>query len=60
MGKKYASKSKKHYILESYKPEEIKCLNLLLKLLEDTIKYNSRVILLYGNHDIIKLYKTLN
>ena len=60
MGKKHASKSKGYFLLNSYKPEEIKCVKLLLKLSDEAIKYNSRIILLYGNHDIMELYNTIN
>ncbi len=60
MGQKHASKRKGHFLLNSYKPDEINCIKLLLKLSDEALKYNSRSILLYGNHDIMELYKTLN
>ena len=47
MGKKHANKSKGHFLSASYKPEEIKCVKLLLQLSDEAIKYNSRVILLF-------------
>ena len=48
----YHDFSHKHVISKTYIPKEIKIIKFLLKLSEEALQYNSRIILLYGNHEI--------
>ena len=44
----------------SFKAEDFKIINLLLKLDEEANKYKSKIILLYGNHDMYNLIRLLD
>ena len=43
-----------------YTSQDFKIIKLLLDLNDEAIKYNSRIILLYGNHEIFNLFKLLD
>ena len=59
MGRKDPEKEN-HVLSETYKSNEIEIIKLLLKLSDEAIKYKSRIILLYGNHDIRELFNTID
>ena len=51
---------KDHTIADTYEPKEIKIIKLLSKLADEALQYNSRIILLYGNHEIHKIFDIID
>ena len=47
-------------ISENYKSRDIDIINLLLSLNDEAKQYNSRIILLYGNHEINGLFNIID
>ena len=47
-------------IKKEFVSKDIKIIKLLLRLSEECLKYNSKVILIYGNHEISALYRLID
>lgn len=46
--------------VDNYKSNDFKAITLLLDLDDQARKYNSRIILLYGNHEVFNMFNIMN